>query len=38
MVENPFDFNRVMVYMDRVRPFSAGPRPVLGIQSAEPSG
>ena len=37
-VENPFDFNRVMVAMDRVRPFIAGPRPVLGVQSAKPSG
>ncbi|KAK4182396.1 hypothetical protein QBC35DRAFT_172930 [Podospora australis] len=36
--ENPFDFNRVTVGMDRVRPFSAGPRPVLGVQSAKPSG
>jgi hypothetical protein len=37
-VENPFDFNRVTLGMDRVRPFSAGPRPVLGVQSAKPSG
>ncbi|KAL0471131.1 hypothetical protein QR685DRAFT_544664 [Neurospora intermedia] len=37
-VENPFDFNRVTVGMDRVRPFSPGPRPVLGIQSAKPAG
>ncbi|KID94662.1 hypothetical protein MAJ_09382, partial [Metarhizium majus ARSEF 297] len=37
-VENPLDFNRVTLHMDRVRPFSAGPRPVLGIQSAKPSG
>ncbi len=36
--ENPFDFNRVTVAMDRVRPFSAGPRPVLGVQSAKPAG
>jgi len=36
-VENPFDFNRVSVTMDRVRPFIAGPRPVLGVQSAKPS-
>ncbi|KAH7630361.1 hypothetical protein B0T09DRAFT_321650 [Sordaria sp. MPI-SDFR-AT-0083] len=36
--ENPIDFNRVTVGMDRVRPFSAGPRPVLGVQSAKPSG
>ncbi|KAK3309277.1 uncharacterized protein B0T15DRAFT_566133 [Chaetomium strumarium] len=36
--ENPFDFHRVTVGMDRVRPFTAGPRPVLGIQSAKPSG
>ncbi|KAK4675296.1 MLKL and TUDOR domains-containing protein [Podospora pseudoanserina] len=36
--ENPFDFNRVTVGMDRIRPFSAGPRPVLGVQSAKPSG
>lgn len=39
MVENPFDFNRVTLDMDRVRPsFCAGPRPVLGIQSAKPPG
>ena len=37
-VENPFDFNRVTLGMDRVRPFIAGPRPVLGVQSAKPSG
>jgi hypothetical protein len=37
-VENPFDFNSVMVAMDRVRPFSGGPRPVLGVQSAKPHG
>ena len=37
-VENPFDFNRVTVDMDRVRPFSAGPQPVLGVQSAKPFG
>lgn len=37
-VENPFDFNRVTLSMDRVRPFSGGPRPVLGVQSAKPSG
>ena len=37
-VENPFDFDRVMVDMDWVRPFSAGPRPVLGVQSIKPSG
>ena len=24
--------------IDRVRPFSAGPRPVLGVQSAKPAG
>ena len=36
-VENPFDFNRVTLGMDRVRPFSAGPRPVLGVQSVKPS-
>ena len=30
-VENPFDFDRVTVDMDWVRPFSAGPRPVLGV-------
>ncbi|PVH92647.1 hypothetical protein DM02DRAFT_543204 [Periconia macrospinosa] len=36
--ENPFDFNRVKVAMDRVRPFIAGPRPVLCVQSAKPSG
>lgn len=38
-VDNPFDFIRVTVGMDRVRPFSAaGPRPVLGVQSAKPAG
>ena len=37
-VRNPFDFNRVTVGMDLVRPFSAGPRPVLGVQSAKPPG
>lgn len=37
-IENPFDFNRVTVAMDRVRPFIAGPRPVLGVQSTKPSG
>ncbi|PKK42611.1 hypothetical protein CI102_14855 [Trichoderma harzianum] len=37
-VENPFDSNRVTLSMDRVRPFSGGPRPVLGVQSAKPSG
>jgi hypothetical protein len=37
-VENPFDFDRVTVDMDLVRPFSAGPRPVLGVQSVKPSG
>ena len=37
-VENPFDFDRVTVDMDWVRPFSAGPRPVLGVQSIKPSG
>ncbi|KAF2257677.1 hypothetical protein CC78DRAFT_201579 [Lojkania enalia] len=37
-VENPFDFHRVTLGMDRVRPFIAGPRPVLGVQSAKPSG
>jgi hypothetical protein len=37
-IENPFDFNRVTVAMDRVRPFIAGPRPALGVQSAKPSG
>lgn len=37
-MENPFDFNRVTLAMDRVRPFIAGPRPVLGVQSAKPSG
>lgn len=36
--ENPFDFNRVITNMDQVRPFSAGPRPVLGVQSAKPVG
>ena len=38
MVENPFDFNRVTLGMDRVRPFVAGPRPALGVQSAKPFG
>lgn len=38
IVENPFDFNRVTLGMDRVRPFIAGPRPVLGVQSAKPFG
>jgi hypothetical protein len=37
-VENPFDFHRVMLGMDRVRPFIAGLRPVLGVQSVKPSG
>ncbi|KAL9628241.1 MAG: hypothetical protein Q9164_007350 [Protoblastenia rupestris] len=37
-VENPFDFDRVTVDMDWVRPFSLGPRPVLGVQSIKPSG
>ncbi|KAK4696579.1 hypothetical protein P7C71_g1359, partial [Lecanoromycetidae sp. Uapishka_2] len=37
-VENPFDFDRVTVDMDWIRPFSAGPRPVLGVQSIKPSG
>lgn len=37
-VENPFDFNRVTLGMDRVRPFIVGPRPVLGVQSAKPAG
>ena len=36
-MENPFDFIRVTVAMDRVRPFIAGPRPALGVQSAKPS-
>ncbi|KAL7950371.1 hypothetical protein V8C42DRAFT_197331 [Trichoderma barbatum] len=37
-VENPFDFNRVTLSMDRVRPFSGGSRPVLGVQSTKPFG
>ncbi|KAK4107087.1 hypothetical protein N656DRAFT_793423 [Canariomyces notabilis] len=37
-VANPLDFNRMTVGMDRVCPFSAGPRPVLGVQSVKPSG
>lgn len=37
-VENPFDFDQVTVDMDWVRPFSAGPRPVLGVQSIKPPG
>jgi hypothetical protein len=35
--DNPFDFNRVIVGIDQVCPFSVGPRPVLGVQSAKPS-
>ncbi|KAK4148149.1 uncharacterized protein C8A04DRAFT_33653 [Dichotomopilus funicola] len=37
-VRNPVDLNRVSVGMDRVRPLSVGPRPVLGVQSAKPAG
>ena len=37
-VENPFNFDRVAVDMDWVRPFSARPRPILGVQSIKPSG
>lgn len=37
-VKNPFDENRVTLSMDLVRPFSSGPRPVLGVQSVKPSG
>ncbi|KAL7919034.1 hypothetical protein ACQKWADRAFT_302440 [Trichoderma austrokoningii] len=37
-VENPFDLNRVTLSMNRIRPFSGGPRPVLGVQSAKPAG
>lgn len=37
-VENPFDFDRTTIDMDLVRPLSAGPRPVLGVQSIKPSG
>ncbi|KJX93795.1 hypothetical protein TI39_contig4254g00001 [Zymoseptoria brevis] len=37
-LKNPFDFNRVDVAMDLVRPFIEGPRPALGVQSAKPSG
>ncbi|KAI1259892.1 hypothetical protein F5Y18DRAFT_432864 [Xylariaceae sp. FL1019] len=37
-VDNPFDANRVTLGMDKVRPFNPGPRPVLGVQSAKPSG
>ncbi|TLS22803.1 uncharacterized protein PpBr36_05751 [Pyricularia pennisetigena] len=36
-VENPFDFNRVTLGMDQVRPLSVGPRPALGVQSVKPS-
>ena len=37
-IENPFDFNTVMIAMDRIRPFSGGPRPALGVQSTKPFG
>ena len=37
-VENPYDFNRVTLDMDLVRPLSTGPRPALGVQSAKPAG
>lgn len=37
-LENPFDLTRVVVAMDRVRPFNAGPRPALSVQSATPFG
>lgn len=37
-IENPFDFVRVTVAMDSVRPFIAGSRPVLGMQSTKPAG
>ena len=37
-VKNPFDFNRVTLSMDLVRPFSAGRLPVLGVQSVKPPG
>ena len=37
-VKNPFDVDRVTLSMDLVRPSSAGPRPVLGVQSAKPPG
>ena len=36
-VKNPFDVDRVMLSMDLVRPSSAGPRPVLGVQSMKPA-
>lgn len=36
-VENPFDFDRVTVDMNWVRPFSAGSRSVLGVQSIKSS-
>jgi hypothetical protein len=36
-LKNPFDFNRVAVAMDLVRPSIDGPRPTLGVQSAKPS-
>ena len=36
-LKNPFDFNRVAVAMDLVRPSNDGPRPTLGVQSAKPS-
>jgi hypothetical protein len=37
-VENSFDFNRVTLNMDLVRPPSTGLRAILGVQSAKPSG
>ncbi|KAL7807409.1 hypothetical protein V8C26DRAFT_414763 [Trichoderma gracile] len=37
-VKNPFSFTRVLVGMDRVRPFYRGPRPVLGLQTINPHG
>ena len=37
-IQNPFDINRVTLSMDLVRPYIAGPRPVLGLQSFKPKG
>ena len=37
-VENLFDFNCVILGIDRVCPFITGPQPVLGVQSAKPPG
>jgi hypothetical protein len=37
-VENPFNFHRVTLGIDRVRPFIAGSQPVLSVQFAKPPG